>query len=440
MRLLDQIQSLNFSAPLPPTLLAVEQKFDSAQLADLAATTRRALTNAELVARMQPGASVAIGVGSRGIANLSLIVRTTVDALREAGLKPFIVPAMGSHAGATAEGQTKMLANLGVTEETVGAEIRATMEVAQVGQLPGGPPLFQGRDSLAADYTLLINRVKVHTAFRAQIESGLAKMEVIGLGKQQGASLMHNLGVPAFQNYLAPAARIYEAETNVIGGLAIVENAYDETAEIMGLSADEIGGPKEETLLVRSKSLMPSLPFPEIEVLVVRQAGKNISGTGMDPNILGRLFIPRQPENFGGPDIALIALLDLTETTHGNANGMGLANVITARLAQKIDWQATYTNALTAGILGMQRTAMPITMPSDEQALQIALRNCGYSAAEARLVLIQDTLTLDRLWVSPNLRAQVETHERLSVVEEMPLAFDDAGAMQSPWHLGGEIS
>jgi len=433
MHLLEQIQSLNFPAPLPPVLLQVEQSFDRIRVVDVSIATRKSLGESELLARMTPGASVAVGVGSRGIANLALIVKTVIDRLRQANLKPFIVPAMGSHAGATAEGQRAMLADLGVTEASVGAEIRSSMEAVQIGQIPDGPPLFQDALAAAADYTLLINRVKPHTAFRGRLESGLAKMEVIGLGKQQGASLMHALGVPAFQKFLAPAARIYETATNVVGGLAIVENGYDETAEIVGLTAAEIGGPKEVALLEKARAFMPSLPFPEIEVLAVRQAGKNISGAGLDPNIIGRLFIPRQPEDFGGPNIALIALLDLTDITHGNANGIGLANVVTARLAQKIDWQATYTNALTAGILGMQRTSLPITLSSDQAALQAAVRNCGYPPEAARLVFIRDTLTLDRLWVSSNLRPAVEAHPRLAVVGEVPLSFTAEGVMTSPW-------
>ena len=180
---------------------------------------------------------------------------------------------------------------------------------------------------------------------------------------------------------------------------------------------------------------MPSIPFPEIEVLAIRQVGKNISGTGMDPNIIGRLMIPRQPEEFGGPDIAIITVLDLTEATGGNANGIGLANVVTSRVVDKIDWEATYTNALTAGILGMQRSSLPLTAPDDRSALQISIRNCGHPPNEARVVFIQDTLTLDRLWVSANLRPLVDEHPRLQVIDELPLAFSDSHSIKSPWDL-----
>ena len=435
MRLLEQIQSLDFPAPLPERLLLVEQRFDAPRVADIAAGVRQALDESELLHRIPQGGSVAVGVGSRGIANLPALVRATVERLREAGARPFIVPAMGSHGGATAEGQRMVLAELGVTEDSAGAEIRATMEVRQIGQVPDGPPLFQDVNAAAADATILISRVKPHTDFRSHVESGPAKMAVIGLGKQHGAALMHSLGVPGFQRFLEPAARVYAASTNLIGALAIVENAYDETAEIVGLTAAEFGAPREAALLERAKSLMASLPFPEIDVLVLQQLGKNISGTGMDTNIIGRLMIPREPENFGGPDVAVIALLDLTEETHGNVAGIGLANITTARVACKIDWGATYTNAITSGIFGMFRVSLPITMADDRRALQVALRGCGQPQATARMVFIRDTLTLDHLWVSPSLREAVESHPRLSIVDEVPLGFDGHGVMTTPWTL-----
>lgn len=437
----QQIDNVHFPAPLPKTLLAIEQRFDAPHVADVAEATRDALAESGLLDKMDAGGSVAIGVGSRGIANLSTIVKATVDTLRSRELHPFVIPAMGSHAGATAAGQTEMLANLGVTSDSVGAEIRATMEVTQIGDasdiVAGGPPLYQDVYSVDASHTLLINRVKAHTSFRGTIESGLAKMCAIGLGKQFGAADFHRQGVKALQEYLAPAARIYERNTNVMGGLAIVENAYDDTAEIVGLSAAEIGAEREAALLERAKSLMASLPFPVIDVLVVRELGKNISGTGMDTNVLGRRMIPRQPENFGGPDIGTVAVLDMTKESHGNANGMGLANVTTARFTCKIDWQALYTNSLTSGVLGMWRASMPLTMINDERAIQAALLGCAEPPEEAKIVLIRDTLALDKLWVSESLRAEVEAHPRLAVIDEMPFAFDEGGLMTSPWEMEG---
>lgn len=435
MKLMEQIQTLDFPARLPERLLVVEQRFDAPKVADVALGTRQALENSGMLARMSAGQTVAVGVGSRGIANLPIIVRAVVDRLKEAGLQPYVVPAMGSHGGATAEGQMEMLAQLGVTQESAGVEIRATMEVKQIGQIADGPPLYQGVDSLEADHAILVSRIKPHTDFRSHLESGPSKMCVIGWGKQFGAALMHAGGGANFQRYLQPAARIYAANTNFAGAICPLENAYDETAEIAGLTAEEVGTQREAELLEKAKSLMASLPFPEIDVLVVRQLGKNISGTGMDTNIISRLMIPRQPEAFGNVDVAIIAVLDLTEETHGNVSGLGLANVTTARVANKIDWVATYTNGVTSGIFGMFRVSLPITMADDRRALSVALRGCAMPQDAARMVFIRDTLTVDKLWVSPSLRQAVLEHSRLTLVGEVPLAFDAVGTMTSPWAL-----
>lgn len=435
MKLMEQIRTLDFPATLPETLLAVEQRFDAPKVADITVATRTALEESGMLSRMSAGQTVAVGAGSRGIANLPAIVRAVVDRLKEAGLKPYVVPAMGSHGGATADGQIEMLAQLGVTEASAGVEIRATMEVKQIGQIADGPPLYQGVDSMAADHALLVSRIKPHTDFRSHLESGPSKMCVIGWGKQYGAALMHAGGGANFQRYLEPAARIYAANTNFVGAICPLENAYDETAEIVGLTAEEVGTAREAALLEKAKGLMASLPFPEIDVLVVQQLGKNISGTGMDTNIISRLMIPRQPEAFGTVDVAIITVLDLTDETHGNVSGLGLANVTTARVADKIDWVATYTNGVTSGIFGMFRVSLPITMADDLRALQVALRGCAMPQADARMVFIRDTLTVDRLWVSPSLRQAVLDHPRLSLVDEVPLAFGVAGNMTSPWTM-----
>lgn len=431
MHLLDHIATLDFPVALPATLLEVEQRFEANRLPDPGAATRAALQELSI----PPGKTVAVGVGSRGIRDIAPVTRAVVAYLRECGAQPFIFPAMGSHGGATADGQRQMLAELGVTPESVGAEIRASMDVIEIGQIEDGPRLYQDANAHAADYTLLINRIKPHTDFHGPLESGLAKMCVIGLGKQHGASIMHAYGGAGFRRYLAPAARVYEANTNLIGGLAILENACDETAHVQWLDAGEIGAATEESLLERARAMMPKLPFPEIDVLVLRQIGKNISGTGMDTNIINRVMIPRQPESTEGVDVAVITVLDLTKETHGNAAGIGLANVTTARVAEQIDWHATYTNTVTSGIFGMFRASLPITMPDDRRALRVAVRGCAQPPETARLVFIQDTLHVDRLWVSPSLREQVEAHPQLTLSDEVPLAFTEQGMMRSPWQL-----
>lgn len=436
MRLLEQIPHLRFPAPLPSTLLEVRQTFDGPRVDDLVGATRRALEASGLLARINAGDSVAVGVGSRGIANIVTIARAAVDRLKEHAARPFIVAAMGSHGGATAEGQRELLAGMGITEASMGCELRITMEVKEIGRIPGGPALHQDIYSAAADHTILISRIKPHTDFRGKLESGPAKMEVIGLGKRHGAEMMHAWATEGFQRFLAPAARVYEANTNVRGAIAIIENACEETAEIVGLTADQIGTEVEERLLQKAKSLMMSLPFKSMDILVIREMGKNISGAGMDPNVIGKLEVNRQPEPEDRNDIGALVLLDLTEATHGNASGIGLANVTTARVVRKIDFIATYTNAITATTFGLKRSVIPITMADDRRALEVAVRCCGVPPdREPTFVFARNTLTVEHLWMSPNLRPQIEAHPRLTILGETPLAFDENGCMLSPWRM-----
>ena len=433
MRLMEQIPNLNFPAPLPKSLFVVDQRFDAPKIDDIPSATRQAVD--KLAARMKPGATVAVGVGSRGIANLPIIVKAIVDHLQALGMQPYIIPTMGSHGGATVEGQLDVLSNLGVTPATMGVEFKATMEVTEIGQLSNGTKLYEDVNAAAADHVILVSRIKPHTDFRSHLESGPSKMCVIGLGKQFGAAIMHTGGVPAFQQYLAPAARIYETNTNFVGAVGIVENAYDETAIIQGLTADEVGLEPEAKLQEKAKSLMASIPFPVVDVLAIRQIGKDISGAGMDPNVTGRLMIPREPENFKGPDLAVIAVMDLTPATHGNGTGIGFADVTTKRVANAIDWEVTYMNGITSGSFGMRRNHLPITMNNDFQTLSVALRGCGQPQETAKFVFIQDTLTLNQLWISPSLYNVADVHPRLTVVDEIPLAFDECGTMTSPWAL-----
>ncbi len=279
----------------------------------------------------------------------------------------------------------------------------------------------------------LINRVKPHTDFHGELESGLSKMCVIGLGKRHGASMMHAGGGAAFRRWLAPAARIYADNTNLLGGLASVENALDQTAIVRALTAAEIGTPVETELLVEAKRLLMRMPFDVIDVLVLRAIGKDISGTGMDTNVVGRVGIPREPEP-ERPDIAAIAVLDLTEPTHGNASGIGLANVTTWRAASAIDWTTTYTNCLTSGIFGLSRVALPIVMADDERALQVAVNGCARPPDQARIVFATDTLHVHDVYAAPWMADEIAARDDLVIDGEVPLRFD-GGRMSSPWDL-----
>ena len=436
-QLAEQVNALHFSAQLPETLLEIEQDFSAPRIDDIPAAVRAAFRGSRPMQRIQPGMRVAVGAGSRGVTNLPALVRTVVEELRALGAHPFVFPAMGSHGGATAPGQLEMLASLGVTPESVGAEIVATMEVKEIGRLPDGPPLYQDANAAAADATFLINRIKPHTDFHGQLESGLAKMALIGMGKDTGAQAIHLYGGRGFVRFLAPAARIYAANTNLVGGLALLENAFGETAEAHALDVTEIGTAVETELLERARGLMPRLPFDEIDILVIKEIGKNFSGTGMDTNVVGRIMIPRTPETHQ-PDVAVIAVLNIAEESHGNAAGLGLANVTTLRAVNRIDWVATYTNSVTSGIFGMQRVNVPITMADDRRALEVALRGCGEPPEAARWVWINNTSKLRHLWVSPNLRTTVEADARLRLIAETPLRFDARGRLVSPWEMPEE--
>ena len=436
MNAFEDVKRVQLDIPLPSTLIETAQLYEHSAIRDVYGAARAEVLGSGLLDGLRPGSRVAVASGSRGVANIPVIVKAVVDAFRERGFDPFVIPAMGSHGGGTAEGQIEVLASLGVTEDAVGAPVRATMEVQEVGQIPGGPKLYQDTISAGADYTFLINRVKPHTDFHGPVESGLTKMAVIGLGKRFGASEMHEWGAAGFERFLTTAARLYEAHSNVIGGLTLVENAYDETDLIRALAISVMGREGEMDLLETARRKMGSLPFADIDVLVVRELGKNISGTGMDTNVIGRLMIPREKEFPCDANIAALAVLDLTAETHGNASGIGLANITTRRAMEKIDWFVTYTNALTSGTFGMQRVSLPMVMPDDHMAIQAAVRGCGRRPEAARIVMIENTLRTDRLWISPSLKEEAQGNPKLAVGKAVPLEFTAQGHMRSPWPMG----
>jgi len=415
MELTCILPDITADVPLPP-LVRVRQRWESRPLADVPGATRAQLEALGLRARITPGMRVAVTAGSRGIRDIVPITRAAVEWLRQAGAAPFIVPAMGSHGGATADGQRQLLASLGISEESIGCPIHSSMEVVQVGSLDDGTPVFMDRLAHEADGVLVINRVKAHTSFHGTIESGLAKMCVVGLGKRHGAEIIHRTAVEGLRHLLAPMARVMIASGKILGGLAILEDAREQTADLVGLPPEEIGAAGEARLLERSKALMARLPFHQIDVLVVDELGKNISGTGMDTNVIGRLPIPGQPPP-ASPVINVIVVLDLTPETHGNANGMGLADITTARFASKVDFRATYLNALTAGLVGLCKGALPIVLPTGRAAIAAAIRACGRAdPAGARVVRIKNTLHLEHLLVSPPLLPEVAANPDLELL------------------------
>lgn len=375
------------------------------------------------IARVRPGETVALTAGSREVYDIVGILRGVIRAVREQGGVPFIVPAMGSHGGATAEGQVRVLEHFGITEEALGVEIRSSMETVLVGHTEDGYPVHLDRIANAADHIIPIGRVKPHTDFRGPVESGVMKMLAIGLGKQYGASLCHKLGFPNMGKSVWNFGSVILENCRVLMGLAVVENGEHRTARIEGIPAAQIRK-REPELLVYAKSLMPRIPFDNLDVLLVSEIGKDISGAGMDPNVTGRspvLGISR-------PFFQRIAVFDLTDKSHGNFGGLGSADVTTQRLYRKIDFEQTYPNGITAAEPLAVR--LPAVMPSDRTAMQFALRtatDCDWEKGP-RIVWLKNTLSLSEFYISEALIPDAEALDNVTIVSEpMEVIFDEEG-------------
>ena len=410
-----------------PPLAQVTQRVPQTTLADPAATVRRLILESRLRERVQPGARVALGVGSRGITTIPTLARAAVDALKELGLRPFIVAAMGSHGGATAAGQRELLAGYGITPEAMGVEVRTDMDTVVVGTSPVGLPIYFDKNAFEADAVVLLNRVKPHTDFHASIESGVLKMLVIGLGKRDGASQIHKLGLRGLKEVLPAVAKILVEKTPFALGLAILENADDLPADVVALEPEHILE-REPALLDRARDLMARLPFDQIDVLIVGELGKNYSGAGMDPNVIGRLLVETQSD-FERPVITRLAVLDVSEESHGNIVGIGFADLTTDRLVSRLDPGPFRINTLTSCCL--ERSRIPITLPTDRDVFQAAVDTCWrIDPIESRLVVIPNTLELGTLFVAPALEADVASHPHLQRVSEYePVAFRPDGSL-----------
>lgn len=361
--------------------------------------------------RIRPGMRIAVTCGSRGVANIASITRAIVDFVKSCGARPFIFPAMGSHGGATAQGQLAVLSRYGVTEAAMGCPIHSSMEVVQVGQTENGFPAYVDRSALQADGILLCGRVKAHTAFHGDFESGVIKMAVIGLGKQKGAQALHRDGLSEFATLIPAVAKVIFEQVNIIGGLAVAENAFDQTFLIEGMKKEDLFA-REPEILRKAKARMGCIFFDDIDVLVIDRIGKDISGLGMDPNVTGRYCVPYMaPEK----RVQHIAVLDLTDESHGNCNGIGIADVTTTRLAGKVDLDETYPNAVTSTVLPAIR--MPMIVHSDKTCIQVALRTCNYYDREnPRIVRIQDTMHLEEIEISESMLEEAMQNDRVRVI------------------------
>ena len=417
MSVIDELLS---SITIPP-LAKARQNFARPILPDVAAAVRQEMQKPGLLDKVRPGDRVAIAVGSRGIANLSLIIATIVECLKSVSAEPFIVPAMGSHGGASAAGQTAVLADYGVTPAVVGAPIVSSLEVTNLGS--AAEPVYFDKQALAADHTVAVGRIKLHPAFRGAYESGLVKMVAIGLGKQKGAELCHGFGIENMAFHIERIARISLQRANILCGVALLENAYDETCQVLALPTAEILA-TEPGLLLAAKQNMPQIYFPQVDVLIIDEMGKNISGTGMDPNIIERYTTPSIANT---NKFQRIVVRDLTAESHGNFNGAGLADICTRRVFEKMNFAATYPNQLTSRVVASAR--IPMVMENDRQAILAAIKTCcGIDPANLRMVRIKNTTELAEVMISPALLAEAVTHPLVEIFDSpQELAFDATG-------------
>ena len=412
-----------------PKVVRIRQHFESPVLDDIAATTEAEVGRMIEQAGMNAGATVAVAGGSRGIANITTILHHTVLALKKAGMRPFIFPAMGSHGGATSEGQLRVLEHYGITEAAMGCPLRSDIEPELIAETDDGLPVYVDRNALQADHIVIVNRVKPHTDFEGiNIGSGLMKMMAIGFGKQKGASFYHGAVFQyGFERMITSVARQVMAKAPVAFGVAIVENAYDQTARVVGLPVAELEQ-RERELFKESARLMPRLPFEDIDILIVDEMGKNYSGTGMDTNIIGRRMQTFEAEPTT-PRITRIVVRDLTPESEGNAVGIGLADFTTRHLVDQINHQYMYINAITG--MGPQKARIPVYYDTDQEVIEAALLTIGLIQPEdSRVVRIKNTLHIGEVDISEALLNDEGDRADLEVVgTPASLSFDDTGTL-----------
>lgn len=409
------MQSLDLSKfpfiPLPK-FARIRQNFDREMIEDI---------SGDLRVKLSPhvnglkGMRIAVGVGSRGISNIALMTKTVVDELLAAGARPFIIPIMGSHGGATPEGQAELLDSFGISERTMGVPLDASMDVEPIGEIEPGLEIFVAKSALAADGIVIINRIKPHTCFRGKIESGICKMLVIGLGKQRGAESFHAAGFHRFAELIPKAGQMIAEKTKILFSVSVVENAFEDTCAIEVVSKDEILAlDREKNLLEKSRQTMGRIMLPSFDVLLIDFIGKNISGDGQDPNVTG-LYIAKWLT--GGPKFQKSAILDLTEESHGNANGVGMVDVTTRKLFDKIDYLSMYTNGFTS--TEVEAAKIPLVASTTEDAIRITVKLCnGISPLRHKIVWIKNTLELNEMLISEPLLAEAEAHPQITVLSQ----------------------
>lgn len=399
-----------------PKLYRVRQQFDDSRLEDVAGAVAAQCRRPEIAALVKPGARVAVAVGSRGIRNLDVIVREVVAALKELGAQPFIVSAMGSHGGGTEEGQREVLAGYGITPEQLGVPVVTTVDTVLLGHRADGQPIWFDRAAYEADLVVPVNRVKLHTDFVGPLQSGLCKMLVIGLGNHKGCSAVHEVDSDHFAAVIEETASVILEKAPIGFGVAVLENAYDQTFHVEAVPAKGLIQ-REKELVVQAKENMPYIMLPEADVIVCKEIGKDVSGAGFDPNILGRssvlktfvLHIPKYQK---------LVLTDVTQASHGNGIGVGLFDVITQKVARQLDLEAMYANAIACNCLG--DASLPCTVEDEETAVRVALKCCrGIDRDNPKIIRIQNTLHLEYIEVSPALLDDVKANPKLTLVDQI---------------------
>jgi len=415
-----------------PQMTLVEQEFDPQHIEDITAKVTQEIAGMNLGSRVKKGDSVAITGGSRGIANIDIITRVIVEELKKLGTNPFIFPAMGSHGGATAAGQIKVLANLGITEESIGCPVKSDMEPAYLGKAALDFPIYVDKNAMAADHIVVVNRIKAHTKFEGPIESGLMKMMAIGMGKQKGASYYHRAAVRlSFQKIVENVGLEVMKQCPILFGLALVENAFHETCLIQASRPENILE-DEQQLLKIAKQRMARLPFDDIDILIVDRIGKNISGTGMDTNVTGRNY-DLLGDFTTHPRVKRVFVRDLTEETEGNATGIGLADFTTTRLVNKMDKQKTWMNAITG--ISPEKGAIPIYFDTDREVLDACFQTIGDTPpANSRIVHIRNTQDVHRISVSLAYTDEIEENSTLKILNSWEkLEFDLSENIKNPF-------
>lgn len=406
-----------------PQIMKVSQTFDNTKLDDVEGDLNQKLIYKNIKDKIKPGMKIAITGGSRGISFYKELMKTIVSFVKKCGATPFIVPSMGSHGGGTSEGQENMLKKLGITKESVGCEIISSMDVVEVGRTSKDLPVYIDKNAANADGIILLNRVKLHTSFRGKYESGLIKMMAIGLAKRKGADMTHFLRYENMAENLVEVGKIALNNLNIICGVASIENGYNEVADLFVLHKDEILQ-EEPKILEKSKRLMPRIYLDDIDVLIVNEIGKNISGTGVDTNIVGRFHTNAAS---GGPNTVKLGFLDISEKSGGNGNGMGLADFVSKKFFRKIDFESTYINAITS--TEPNSVKLPLVLDNDKYVFQGCVKLCGVkNIQDIKLVIINNTKELDEIYMSKS--AFENTVDKSKVKKESELfdiPFDEEG-------------